>query len=111
MAFSAFAYIALTLGLATGQVAVVVVLSTVASAVTVLLARALNAAPVPRPGFCPLYRRSRVPDTPYQIFLCDQAVLHRAIRIGFQVNAHGSECLKFFNTRAHRCNLGFVPLR
>jgi drug/metabolite transporter (DMT)-like permease len=45
-AFSAFAYIALTLGLATGHVAVVVVISTLASAVTVLLARVLNAAPV-----------------------------------------------------------------
>jgi drug/metabolite transporter (DMT)-like permease len=45
-AFSVFAYTALTLGLATGHVAVVVVLSTLASAVTVLLARALNNAPV-----------------------------------------------------------------
>lgn len=45
-AFSVAAYVALTLGLATGHVAVVVVLSTLASAVTVLLARALSDAQV-----------------------------------------------------------------
>jgi drug/metabolite transporter (DMT)-like permease len=45
-AFSVVAYVALSLGLATGKVAIVVVLSTLASAVTVLLARLLDDARV-----------------------------------------------------------------
>jgi drug/metabolite transporter (DMT)-like permease len=45
-AFSVVAYGALSLGLATGRVAIVVVLSTLASAVTVLLARLLDDARV-----------------------------------------------------------------
>jgi drug/metabolite transporter (DMT)-like permease len=45
-AFSVVAYVALSLGLATGRVAIVVVLSTLASAVTVLLARLLDDARV-----------------------------------------------------------------
>ena len=44
--FSAAAYAALTAGLSTGHVAIVVVLSTLASAVTVLLSRLIDRAAV-----------------------------------------------------------------
>jgi drug/metabolite transporter (DMT)-like permease len=47
-AFGVGAYVALTLGLTTGRVAVVVVLSTLASAVTVMLSRIVEKAHVAR---------------------------------------------------------------
>ncbi|HEX4152499.1 MAG TPA: DMT family transporter [Steroidobacteraceae bacterium] len=46
--FGGMGYGALTLGLATGRIAIVVVLSTLASAVTVVLARLVDRAPVAR---------------------------------------------------------------